>query len=556
MKSTMKKLLCMALAIMLLVSAVPVFAAAAGGTYVVDVTITNTNGETLKTKSITENDGRNATAQEYLDFVYGGYASEYAVNKVWIKNDETGNDGLKVGLDHPITRDTRLVIKLEHKPVIATISAFVDGVGVATKTEEVAYGSPVVLDDSWASKVGYGGKNATVTCGSYGQGASFTASGNFTVQVSVNVATGSGSSGSGSENGSGSTTTSKSVTLNIKNVEGGSIVWTDTRNLSGDSTTVKDLLYYWYGNKSDSWQNSYKVTKAYSSKQDKEVDYEGTIAAGDTVTVVLTPKSGSTVTPPSSTTTPHVSIILNNKTSNFDSYFNVTPVDGRISSTDVDTAYDRVQVPSGYRLVGWRRENVQECKELGRIDCRNLTVSINVLPVFEKVSTTTSDCGYTIDNLSKPGDVVLHVYLNNNFESEHKAYTINSIAKDGKLSLMDDVKDFLKQYYTAKTSDGIEYRGMYVANGYYGVQYISGNKTEVIGGTVLPCGHTELDHKRAEGRVDLNVMLMNAKAKSSSTADSSNPKTGDTIFVPVMVLGLTASALAAAYVIGKKRFAR
>ena len=70
MKHTMKKLLCMALAIMLLVSAVPVFAAAAGG-YVVDVTVTNTDGETLKpTQSFNETAGRNATAQEYLNAVY------------------------------------------------------------------------------------------------------------------------------------------------------------------------------------------------------------------------------------------------------------------------------------------------------------------------------------------------------------------------------------------------------------------------------------------------------------------------------------------------------
>ena len=51
-------------------------------------------------------------------------------------------------------------------------------------------------------------------------------------------------------------------------------------------------------------------------------------------------------------------------------------------------------------------------------------------------------------------------------------------------------------------------------------------------------------------------MITNATTKSSAKADSSNPKTGDTIFVPVMVMSLTASALAAAYVFGKKRIAR
>ena len=79
----------------------------------------------------------------------------------------------------------------------------------------------------------------------------------------------------------------------------------------------------------------------------------------------------------------------------------------------------------------------------------------------------------------------------------------------------------------------------------------------VLGNDADETGNTTLDRMRSEGYVHLNVMLTNAKAKSSSSnADSSNPKTGDTIFVPVMVMGVTATALAAAYVFGKKRFAR
>ena len=61
---------------------------------------------------------------------------------------------------------------------------------------------------------------------------------------------------------------------------------------------------------------------------------------------------------------------------------------------------------------------------------------------------------------------------------------------------------------------------------------------------------------RQTGTVYINVMIGNAKAKTSATADASNPKTGDTIFVPFMVMGVTATALAAAYVFGKKRIAR
>ena len=98
---------------------------------------------------------------------------------------------------------------------------------------------------------------------------------------------------------------------------------------------------------------------------------------------------------------------------------------------------------------------------------------------------------------------------------------------------------------------------MYVADGYFGVKYLADQKYVVLGNDADETGNTTLDRMRSEGYVHLNVMLPNAKAKSSSSnADSSNPKTGDTIFVPVMVMGLTATALAAAYVFGKKRFAR
>ena len=56
--------------------------------------------------------------------------------------------------------------------------------------------------------------------------------------------------------------------------------------------------------------------------------------------------------------------------------------------------------------------------------------------------------------------------------------------------------------------------------------------------------------------VSVHVVLKNSATKSSGVADKSNPKTGDTIFAPMAIMGLTATALAAAYVIGKKRFAR
>ena len=57
------------------------------------------------------------------------------------------------------------------------------------------------------------------------------------------------------------------------------------------------------------------------------------------------------------------------------------------------------------------------------------------------------------------------------------------------------------------------------------------------------------------GTLKVHVLLTNATASSSSTADSTNPKTGDMIFVPVAVM---ATAAAAAFVLlaGKKRLVK
>ena len=68
MQNTMKKLLCMALAIMLLVSAVPVFAAAAGE-FTVDITVKDENNTILAQESRNQNAGDQFTAQQYLDSV-------------------------------------------------------------------------------------------------------------------------------------------------------------------------------------------------------------------------------------------------------------------------------------------------------------------------------------------------------------------------------------------------------------------------------------------------------------------------------------------------------
>lgn len=149
-----------------------------------------------------------------------------------------------------------------------------------------------------------------------------------------------------------------------------------------------------------------------------------------------------------------------------------------------------------------------------------------------------------------PYSVYLHIYAKGNVATPLKSVTLDtwSCVKDGVITL-DEVKEVVKTYYTAKTSDGIGYDGFYYSTSTTKTDYIKDeNKTTRI---------DNLDDLRTQGYVHLNVWIDNyvAKSSSSSNADSSNPKTGDSIYTAVAVMGLSVTALAAVYFINKKRIA-
>lgn len=146
-----------------------------------------------------------------------------------------------------------------------------------------------------------------------------------------------------------------------------------------------------------------------------------------------------------------------------------------------------------------------------------------------------------------PYKVYLHIYRDNKVDEPARTIDItNGIALDGKVTL-DEVKSVVKNYYTAKTSDGIGYDGMYLARGNWVSNFVTDSqKYSTIEDT---------NDMRQTAEVHINVMITNANAKSSSssTADSTNPKTGDNIYMMVTVMGLSAAALAAVYYVSKKR---
>ena len=149
-----------------------------------------------------------------------------------------------------------------------------------------------------------------------------------------------------------------------------------------------------------------------------------------------------------------------------------------------------------------------------------------------------------------PYSVYLHIYAKGNVATPIKTVTLDSwtCVKDGVINL-EELKEVVKTYYTAKTSDGIGYDGIYYST--------STTKNDYVNDTNHTKEITNLDTLRTQGYVHLNVWINNyvAKSSSSSNADTSNPKTGDSIYTAVAVMGLSVTALAAVYFINKKRIA-
>ena len=141
-------------------------------------------------------------------------------------------------------------------------------------------------------------------------------------------------------------------------------------------------------------------------------------------------------------------------------------------------------------------------------------------------------------------EIMLKVYLNGNTKSVAKVVDMYEYSRDGKISIS-EVKEAVSAYYTGKDADGLEFSGLFEAEGWS--EYVANRK-----------------HAKGEKRIVVNkdedttvyVMVYNAKVRTSSssgTADSSNPKTGDMIFTAVTVMGASAACLAALLYLNKKR---
>lgn len=313
----------------------------------------------------------------------------------------------------------------------------------------------------------------------------------------------------------------------------------------GNSVVVKNLLKYYFDK---DWESKYTFSH-YWIKGETGKTHDGAavlndqITVGNTIHVALTTKGGTGTTPG---TTPGTVYTLQ--------FFNTS---GQlIGSREINKgeklavvyaeSYAKSAIPSGYTFAGWKTS-----KNSGTLysnqDVANMAVNGNM--AFYAVATKNDSTTTPTTGSNKfPYKVYLHIYLNNKVDEPARNVNItDGIAVDGVVNKA-EVEGVVKQYYSAKNSDGIKYDGLYMARGNWVSNFANDlKKYDQITGIL---------DMRQESEVHINVMVTNANAKSTSNNNSTNPKTGDSIVMTVSALGITASALAAAYYVSKKRMAK
>ena len=240
--------------------------------------------------------------------------------------------------------------------------------------------------------------------------------------------------------------------------------------------------------------------------------------------------------------------IVDNKGTAIAKEFQITPVNGKSSVVgDILTQRWMGNWKDSYEFVSAKSNEQGDKLTLSSAVNAGDTLTVTVKAKSASSDSTGSGTGTTN---KFPYKVYLHIFKDNKVDDPAKTINITEgIALDGKVTL-DEVKSVVKNYYTAKTSDGINYDGMYLAEGNWVGNFVNDTKKyDTIEDT---------NEMRKTREVHINVMITNANAKSGTTekADSSNPKTGDMIFIPMALMLVSGTAIAGVYFYNKKRTVR
>ena len=147
-------------------------------------------------------------------------------------------------------------------------------------------------------------------------------------------------------------------------------------------------------------------------------------------------------------------------------------------------------------------------------------------------------------------DIWLYIYVNNDIVQPAKRVLLNNytIVNDyvlSKAEIMTVVDDY---YAAANANTGIVWKGAYrETTNITALDFVAGRDETPI---------TGLDVDRSLNTVVIKVRVTGVNAIGGGVADSSNPKTGDSIYTAMVVMGISAASLAAVmYFYNKKRMA-
>lgn len=306
---------------------------------------------------------------------------------------------------------------------------------------------------------------------------------------------------------------------------------TNFQPVNGKSAVISDILTYRWLN---TWKDSYEFVTAKSNEKGSNLSLSTTINVGDTVTVTVKAKSGST--PEAGT----VRVTFYGTDGKAVSTYNVTS-GSSIDSKKVSDAQTKADNKTGYTFKGWKIDNKGDLYTSAQVAKLVIKGNVDFYAQLEKNSTT---------NNKFPHEVYLQIYKDTKLSAPDKTIKISDgIAVDGVVS-MKEVQSVVKNYYTAKNSDGIQYDGLYLAEGNFAGNYVTDSGKQD--------SFDDINARRQERNVHINVMITNANAKSNTNekADKTNPKTGDMIFIPVIFMVVSGAAIAGVYFYNKKRNAR
>lgn len=334
--------------------------------------------------------------------------------------------------------------------------------------------------------------------------------------------------------------TRQPICWEIKYVEGGTVVKSGSFVPNGETANVKDILYYHVFDRSNDWQDKYECTKAWSTLYQKNVGYEGFVSEGDVVSIVLSPKTGSTNGNTNTNTNTNTSTTETTATLQV-SVNGVSKVNSKAAAGKTVSAM--LAASNLDYASSWTSYYTVNSVKINGVSYNRVDVVVNAGDAVEVALTR----NYSKDNTNK---VYLHVYLNGNAGTIAKTLDIT-----GTYLMYDwatdttEIKNYLSaNYYNAADSNGLTIDGLYISTGTFPTNYYGNNYQTAYTAD-------ELRNDLENGDVHIRVMLKNAVAKSTATADSSNPKTGDSIYTAMAVMGISAAALAVVmYVYNKKRY--